>query len=165
LSKNHFFIDKQGRRVLEDREYDSRHRSSYNLFSVRRNGKWGYVNDETWEEVFPCAYQMASPFSSNRALVKIYDKCYFLDKNSKLLTDSNFNYTYCTSSFEANRLLVGRQIDNKTRYGFVDENWQEVILCQYDDAYSFDTNQQAQVKLNGKTFYINTKGVCVKDCP
>ena len=50
------------------------------------------------------------------------------------------------------------------KYGFIDKTGKEVIPIKYDNAYSFSKISLALVKLEGKWFYINPKGECVKGC-
>lgn len=59
-----------------------------------------------------------------------------------------------TPNFRWNRLIV---IKNGL-FGYVDENFNEVISCKYEFAYTFEHFQgsgYSKVQLNGKTFYID----------
>jgi hypothetical protein len=169
-----FFIDKQGRTVLENRTYDEIGNSNYGICPVKKNGKWGYIDTETWEEIFPCIYEHASSFSNGKALVTqsvggvlfgfgLDKKCYFLYKDKTKPLEAT-NYSYFASHFQENLLIVIKTVDDKTLYGFVDENWNEVIPCKYDNV-KFFADGKSKVTLNDKTFYINKTGICVKDCP
>ncbi|MFN0031070.1 MAG: WG repeat-containing protein [Flavobacteriales bacterium] len=49
-------------------------------------------------------------------------------------------------------------------WGYIDAQGKEVIPFQFESASSF-ARDSAVVSMNGYTFYINTKGQCIKDCP
>ena len=48
-------------------------------------------------------------------------------------------------------------IEQNGKYGFIDRTGTIVISTQYDDAHSFKNNQ-AKVKLDDETFYIDKTG-------
>lgn len=82
--------DKTGKKIL-DFEYDE---GGYtNLFEegyyiVQKGGKYGYI-DKNGNEVIPCIYEEASPFSEGLAIVKIGGVIGVIDKNGKHTFDYN----------------------------------------------------------------------------
>ena len=56
------------------------------------------------------------------------------------------------------------KVELNGKCGFIDKTGKEVIPIKYDNAYSFSKISLALVKLEGKWFYINPKGECVKGC-
>ena len=56
--------------ALNDQVYEEIQRASTGTFAVKQNGLWGYVNQETGEQMIPCQYLEALPFNGDRAAVK-----------------------------------------------------------------------------------------------
>ena len=54
------------------------------------------------------------------------------------------------------------RVELNGKCGFIDKTGKEVIPIKYD--YAYFSKGLALVKLEGKYFYINPKGECVKDC-
>ena len=103
-------------------------------------------------------YDWKGEYYEGLAKVKLNDKYGFIDKTGKEVIPIKYDDAY---SFSEGLALV--KLNNK--YGFIDKTGKEVIPIKYDDAYSFSKiSSLALVKLEGKWFYINQKGECVKDC-
>lgn len=74
--------------------------------------------------------------------------------------------------FASNGLaVVTKLVDNPNvkgmsmlRYGYIDRKGKEHILCDFEKADEF-TGDSALVRKFGKSFYINTTGVCLRNCP
>ena len=60
------------------------------ILSVRRDGKYGYV-DDCGEEILPCEYHYTEPFENGAGLVYEKEKeCYFVGVDGKRLFDRTF---------------------------------------------------------------------------
>ena len=49
--------------------------------------------------------------------------------------------------------------------GYINHENQIVIPCIYDMTFPFFNNGQAEVQKEGRYFFINKQGVCVRKCP
>lgn len=70
----------------------------------------------------------------------------------KKIDENNFVFFY----------NIIHQNGNNWKWGFVDKDGRVVIPFIYDNGWNF-TKGIVAVKKNGKSFYISTKGECVKD--
>ncbi|MCH5220144.1 MAG: WG repeat-containing protein [Muribaculaceae bacterium] len=63
------------------------------LALVERLGQWGFINEDG-EEVIPCEYEMAGPFSSGRAYVLPFDddKYHYIDENGNVTLTTDYEY-------------------------------------------------------------------------
>ena len=102
-------------------------------------------------------YAWKGEYYEGLAMVRLDKKYGFIDKTGKEVIPIKYDYAY---SFSEGLALV--KLNNK--YGFIDKTGKEVIPIKYDNAYSFSKISLALVKLEGKWFYINQKGECVKGC-
>ena len=143
--------------VHQTKKYDWKGEYYEGLAKVKLNDKYGFI-DKTGKEVIPIKYDNAEFFSEGLALVKLNNKYGFIDKAGKEVIPIKYDDAYSFSEG-----LAKVKLNNK--YGFIDKTGKEVIPIKYDDAYSFSKiSSLALVKLEGKWFYINQKGECVKDC-
>ena len=67
---NEYRLFKPDGTALTDVVYEEIQRASTGMFAVKKNGLWGYVNQETGEQVVDFQYQQALPFNGDRAAVK-----------------------------------------------------------------------------------------------
>lgn len=121
-----------------------------NRYSVRLNGKTGFVN-LLGKEVIPCKYDLAWEFSEGLANVRLNGKYGFIDKTGKEVVPCIYDETQVKFS----EGLMGVQLNGK--WGFVDKAGNEVIPCIYYDAKPFSYGL-ANVLLNGEWFYIDKNG-------
>jgi hypothetical protein len=103
---------------------------SEGLASVRKNGKYGFI-DKTGAMVIEPQYGYAGPFSEGLSHIRIYDKHGYIDKTGAIVIEPQFDYAY---DFSEGRAIVG--MDHKE--GYIDKNGQFVIEPQYYDALSFE---------------------------
>lgn len=136
-----------------------------NRYSVRLNGKTGFVN-LLGKEVIPCKYDLAWEFSEGLAKVRLNGKYGFIDKTGKEVVPCIYDET----NVEFSEGLMGVQLNGK--WGFVDKAGNEVIPCIYDNvdgtiingvltymAYPSFGEGLANVRLNGKWGYIDKTGM------
>ena len=78
------FIDKTGKEVIA-LKYDVVYSFSEGLAQVERNGKCGFI-DKTGREAVPVKYdRVYSGFYEGKAIVKLGDRTFSIDKNGKLI--------------------------------------------------------------------------------
>jgi hypothetical protein len=132
------------------------------LTNVSRKGKHGFIN-RIGKEVITLQYDDAHNFYEGLAHIAKNNKHGFIDKIGKEVILPKYD--------DAHDFLEGLAAVNKGNlWGFIDKTGKEVIAIQYSYNeyinYNFDFSQGlAHVIKNGKDFYINKKGECVKDCP
>lgn len=123
-------------------------------YYVIKNGKWGYWNDG--REVINCEYDFILNFQRKEkgrshtwlTLVNKGDRWYRWHNNSL----SDWYYHWCGDLID-NRSCVS----NDNGYGFINENLEEIIPCQYIQASDFK-NGTAYVRDMLKGQYIDIFG-------
>lgn len=175
------FIDKTGKEVVSfkyDEIYDYGNTSSYlvwkgNLRKVKMNGLYGAINIEDGKEVIPCKYESIEYFYDDDIMrVARYGRYGLIDKTGKKVAPCIYDWI---KSFKEGLAVVAKEdyywsgnirvhfgSEIKKEYGFIDKTGEEVIPCKYEDAKDFHDGI-AEVKLDGKHFYINRYGVKIKD--
>ncbi|WP_375447031.1 WG repeat-containing protein [uncultured Fibrella sp.] len=155
------FIDKQGKPTDLGQYYDEYIDETRNPIPVRRGATWGYLNTSTWAEVVSCQFDKVSNFKNGKALVIKKESTYFINADGQRLNDPIPNYSSFGSSFSEGLRWVRRN----GLEGYVDENWKEVIACQYENVSGAFLQGKTTVKKDGATFKIDKSGTCVEDCP
>ena len=140
------FIDKQGNKVLDGAKYFVADAGMLNYafhdglacvvkMDDEGNAKYGYINKQG-EEVVPCKYDAANPFSEGKAAVAIYK-----EDNA----DAQFPYEYSYIDVKGNVLFSCKEglktgdfhegmawfTSNEQQYGFIDTTGTEVIPMRY----------------------------------
>lgn len=125
------------------------------LASVKRDGKWGFINAKG-EEVVPPQYDSLSGFAANGlALIKRDGKYGYINTQIKEVLPP----LYEDAGLFASNGLANVKIDGK--WGYINVKGEEVISPQYDTTYGFSAKGLAAVELNGKWGAINAKGQVV----
>jgi hypothetical protein len=142
------YIDKNGNRW----KYEEAYGLFEGLAAVMLNGKWGYI-DKNKNEVIPLKYDHAWSFNQHLqglALVKTGSKNHYIDKN-----DNRWKYEEAYGFAEG---LAPVMLNGK--WGYIDEDKNEVIPLKYDLAESFNQHLQglALVKTGSKNHYIDKNG-------
>ena len=127
---------------------------SMGLDLVRKGQKYGII-DEHFHEIMPVIYDAIEDYHDKLKL-KINDKwgwAYF---------DENHHYTLSPFIYEdIEDYTDGLALVKKNgMFGFINENWEEVIPFVYEDAKPF-WEEMAVVKINGKYGVINTNNETV----
>jgi hypothetical protein len=136
-------------------KYDDFSDFSEGLAYVRKNGKYGFINEEG-KEVIPCIYDIAYKFVEGLAKVEKNGKDGFINKEGIEVVPCLYDWV----NYFSEGLVAAKKLD---KFGFVDKNGKEAIPFIYDDAASFSENK-AWVKKNNTQYFINKLGDCVKDC-
>lgn len=114
------------------------------------------IRKDTWD----LHYDSVGNFNNSLAKIKLYGKYGFLNNNMNNGAQVQCIYDEA-SDFNDGNALVKRN----GKYGLVNLNGEEVVPCQYDKIYEFDSDFMAKVVKNGKIGYINkTSGKEVIPC-
>lgn len=76
--------------VLSNQVYEEIQRASTGTFAVKQNSLWGYVNQETGEEMVKCQYLEALPFNGDRAAVKAESGWGYISLTGRQKTSMDF---------------------------------------------------------------------------
>ncbi|MBK7871405.1 MAG: WG repeat-containing protein [Saprospiraceae bacterium] len=117
--------------------------------AVKRNGLWGFVNDEGLE-VIPCRFREVSNFYEGLAAVKIGRYWGFIDKQGDIVID--FKYTR-VGNFQEGLAWVGTSEGT----GFINRKEQFVIPPRFEKANDFDRGV-ARVVVKGEFALIDREG-------
>ncbi len=116
--------------------------------------KYGYIT-EKGEFIIKAQYSSASDFINGAAIVYKADKSFMIDLEGEILFSSDIgiidykNGVAIFSSIKGDNLL----------YGYVNDSGKIIIEPQYENAYEFNEEGQAYVKLtDGNYALINIKG-------
>ncbi len=136
-------VNSKGETVLPF-EYDSIVTDRFDTIYARvyQKGNVGLVKTPTGEEIVPCKYQsigerdQSSSFRGKLIAVKKDDgKMMFVDYNGEPKGRQNWDRARWWSDAEYG--VVGRKIGGVMKYGFVNEQGELVIDCQYSNTYNF----------------------------
>jgi len=131
---------------------------------VALNERWGIVNSTGKVTIKPQYEQLFLVIGLGQQkthLVKALKNGMYalLDKTSgKQL--SPFQYKAVATYMKYDRLVV--ESKNK-KFGFVNENGEEVVVCKYDKVENFDATGRALAYTNNKKIYIDRQGKYLKD--
>ncbi|MCF2580693.1 WG repeat-containing protein [Bacteroides caecigallinarum] len=176
----------------EQIEYEKIYKFFEGMAVVRRNGKYGYINEKR-EEVIPCQYDDCSSFKYGIGEVKLGEKLGFIDKTGKEIVPLK---TYDETYQYGNIIIVGLNshkgmydnhgnlivpikyedidyssegysegliaVQQNGKWGFVDKQDNVIIPFKYELAMNFSEGL-AGVQFNGKTGFINKKNQIVID--
>jgi hypothetical protein len=131
-----FGHDRDGHQAFDGLAYVNIGMTSEGRYKIFSDGKWGLINKKG-EVVLPIKYGYISP--SSEGIAFIYDGEIFIDKQT----------------FDKKSVFSGN-------LGFINASGTIIIKPQFDFHASMFHNGVAEVKKDGKTFYINTKGKKVK---
>ncbi len=176
----HGFIDKQGNKALDGTKYYIADAGMLNyafkdgLACVVKtdeegNAKYGYINKQG-QEVVPCKYDAANPFSEGKAAVAVYNE------ND---ADAQFPYVYsyintkgdllfsCKEGLKAGDFHEGMAwvTADEQQYGFIDTTGTQTIPSRYytDEIAmpKFITDFHEGYTLSGMEDYVGTETVTV----
>ncbi len=117
--------------------------------AVKRNGLWGFVNDEGLE-VIPCRFREVSDFSEGLAAVKIGRYWGFIDKQGEIVID--FKYVR-VGNFKGGLTWVSTSEGS----GYINRQDQFVIPARFERAFDFE-GDVARVVTNGEYALIDRVG-------
>ena len=112
------------------------------------NGKYGYKDEKSGAVVIEPKYEMAYPFYSQWANVRLNGKEGFINKRGEVMIRFKYDFFKGADFGDLAAVKVG------DKYGFIDRNENVVIPMKYEDAGNFYEGL-AGVKLNGKYGFID----------
>lgn len=104
--------------ALSNQVYEEIQRASTGTFAVKQNSLWGYVNQETGEEMVKCQYLEALPFNGDRAAVKAESGWGYISLTGRQKTSMDF-------------LGAASAADESTAWVRTAEGWGVVNLSDY----------------------------------
>ena len=119
--------------LLEPQYYEQSTESSNSYRKLIRNkkyGDYGFIDENTQEEVISYKYTDAADFSEGLAAVKRYGKWGFIDENENLVIP--FMYDDAASFFEERA-----QVELNGKCGFINKKGIQVIPLIYNKVYRF----------------------------
>ena len=135
-----FFLNTKGDVAIDASEYGSALPFSDGFCRVCKNDKFGYI-DTNGVLVIPCQYSSARSFSEGKAIVNFSDGGYTcIDKQgNELYHRKGLNVEFTSGEYHDGLMDV---YDSNSRYyykcGYVNENGDIVIPCQYNSYDGFD---------------------------
>jgi len=148
------YIDKKGNRINNiSYDYDSEYFFDGKA-KVVINQKYGII-DVNGDYIIEPIYDDMGVMLSSLIAVKSGSLYGYMDKSFNIKIDFLYNYA---ESFNSDLGLVGREINGKMKYGYINPENKIVIPIKYEKAFSFDNDGYALVKENGKYGLINTSG-------
>ena len=141
---------------LNEEDYEDAHLNDNGMVVVKKDGKWavldGNMKNVTDIELTDVAVNSRGQvFSGKYAVVADGNGYFLIDQKGKACYEKRFPNA---KGYEGGYYAVS---DSDGNWGFADEAGENVIPCQYVDAYSF-SNQTAAVQYAGKWGYINQYG-------
>ncbi|MBQ7667892.1 MAG: WG repeat-containing protein [Clostridia bacterium] len=136
-------------------KYDYSSKFSEGMAVVKKDGKYGYINEQG-EEIVECKYDDAWHFDGGFARVEKGDKLGFINVAGEEIIECKYEYVDTFSEG-----LVKARKDGE--WGYINTNGEEVIEFKYDYAGAFNEGM-ATVCKNDKWGYINTNGEEVVEC-
>ena len=141
---------------LNEEDYEDAHLDDNGMVVVKKDGKWAVLdgnmkNVTDFELTDVAVNSRGQVFSGKYAVVADGNGYFLIDQKGKACYEKRFPNA---KGYEGGYYAVS---DSDGNWGFADEAGENVIPCQYVDAYSF-SNQTAAVQYAGKWGYINQYG-------
>ena len=141
---------------LNEEDYEDAHLNDNGMVVVKKDGKWAVLdgnmkNVTDFELTDVAVNSRGQVFSGKYAVVADGNGYFLVDQKGKACYEKRFPNA---KGYEGGYYAVS---DSDGNWGFADEAGENVIPCQYVDAYSF-SNQTAAVQYAGKWGYINQYG-------
>ena len=141
---------------LTEEDYEDAHLNDNGMVVVKKDGKWAVLdgnmkNVTDFELTDVAVNSRGQVFSGKYAVVADGNGYFLIDQKGKACYEKRFPNA---KGYEGGYYAVS---DSDGNWGFADEAGENVIPCQYVDAYSF-SNQTAAVQYAGKWGYINQYG-------
>lgn len=141
---------------LNEEDYEDAHLNDNGMVVVKKDGKWAVLdgnmkNVTDFELTDVAVNSRGQVFSGKYAVVADGNGYFLIDQKGKACYEKRFPNA---KGYEGGYYAVS---DSDGNWGFADEAGENVIPCQYVDAYSF-SNQTAAVQYAGKWGYISQYG-------
>ncbi|MCC7502901.1 MAG: WG repeat-containing protein [Flavobacteriales bacterium] len=122
------------------------------LYPFRKDGKWGYINEEGVEQV-KALYDLAEPFAGGQALVGVGDRVGTINKMGREVVEVQYD-----DVLDPSEGLI--TVDRAGHVGVVDRGGRLVVPMEYEDVGEF-RNGIAYAEKEGRYGYINVAGEVV----
>lgn len=103
-------------------------------------------------------YDWVSPYHDNLAKVRKGHLYGFIDKLGKVVIPIKYE-----DAWDFRNQITRVQL--RGQYGFLNKLGKIIIPIKFDKVYDFNNKGEALAKIDGKWFYIDKSGKCIKDCP
>lgn len=147
------YIDLSGNSVVKRACQDSRSFTE-GLAAVKENGKWGFI-DKKGELKIGCIYDSVDSFEKGIAKVKRSESLIYINKEGKEVK----GYTEKPKEKFVDSFKI---INANGKFGFIDENQQQIIPCKYERVDNFMDNGLAIVHYRNKWGNWNVFGLIDK---
>lgn len=115
------------------------------------NGKFGYINRQGAEVVFP-RFEEARFFTNNYAAVKIANGWTFINKQGRRINNARYDWV---GAFSANGIAP---VQVAGKWGFINEQGQDITGIKYDKIRKFNDTGKALVRYNNEWFIVDELG-------
>lgn len=145
--------------ILPDQEV-----SGSGLIAVKKDKKWGLVDEVYFKEVVPCVYKSIRQDAPNKIELEKssgHDILLMTEDGPQIqnISPNRLGQYSTVGRFEDGFAIV--QKDGK--FGFIDEEYNEVVPCVFDEVSKY-LNGRSIVKKDGKYGYIDEKNKEIAPC-
>jgi hypothetical protein len=151
------YIDTTGKLVI-DLEYDYTGSCINGMGSVEKNGKYGFINAATREQVIPCKYEQTFHFKDGYARVKDSVNWKIIDKKGDVVVE----YPYIGYAYNVETDIIPVAKSDTGKYGIMNARGELVVPLIYDEIDSYavlrDVNNFITAKKDGKWGVIDRFG-------
>ncbi len=158
-----YFIDKQGKKVLDVTEYDAVHGFTEGRAPVMKNGKMGFI-DQSGKLVIPCQYainfkwfhrdhkrRLFNFINGYTAVMLAPDQGWnVIDRQGKTILDRNYQFLQVVSPTQ---ILAKRN----NRWGIISPQGEVILPLHYNKVQPFK-NGLALVRQGNRWFYVDREG-------
>jgi hypothetical protein len=145
-------IDRFGKPIVPLQYVESHNRYSEGYLGVSENyNKWGFI-DTTGKPITSFAYAGVSPFGEGLAGVSNGSLWGFIDNQNEVIIP----FSYESAGTFSQGLCP---VKVRGKWGYINKAQEMVIKAKYDWANSFHEFGQAMVTKDGRTFWIDKKGI------
>ena len=155
------FIDQTGKEVIPVK-YKFVSDFSEGLAVVSLNGKFGFI-DKTGKMTIQEKYDGAISFIDGLALVSVNDKYGFINQRGEEIIPLKYDgISEFSEGLSAVKIIDKTSMPYIIKWGYINKTGETVVpLKEYDYILNFDKGK-AEVKLNGRVFYIDKAGKEIK---
>ena len=148
---------------MEENEMSS---TQYNLFPIKSNGKWGYI-DVQGKVVIEPQFIWASEFTDDVAGVKIGEKISgIIDKKGRILSIHNYNYIHAFQNGVALMTSFDDEDCKMRNYGIINKEGKEIVSPRYAQIAIEDHKfYDGLARIYGVGFIDRDGNVVIKDQP
>ena len=148
-----YYFDKKGTPV-NVKKYNSFGTDSYNINTVKKDGKYGVIGDN-FEEIIPCIYDDIK--ICDNEIVAVFDEGW---RYINLNDESNSYYYVGRFPYKFSNGLARVYSEEYGKYGYINKEWELVIPFIYSHAWDFEhglakVSEEPEAE---KWYYIDNNG-------